>query len=154
MEIWFQESTETTAVGIDYGIHKRERRFQRLGTIPDGLDRSSVGGNSESECRYRGSSIVRSSESEGRAGAEVESEGQTGAEETVVGAGVDFLGRFGSGGPEGASGVTLVLFPGFLFSLVGWVVDLGAPAIPARLLSSVAKRQPLVIARLAHFLAG
>ncbi|XP_060118123.1 stAR-related lipid transfer protein 9 isoform X2 [Heteronotia binoei] len=33
-------------------------------------------------------------------------------------------------------------------------VDLGAPAIPARLLSSVAKRQPLVIARLAHFLAG
>ncbi|XP_048340096.1 stAR-related lipid transfer protein 9 isoform X2 [Sphaerodactylus townsendi] len=33
-------------------------------------------------------------------------------------------------------------------------VDLGAPAIPASLLSSVAKRQPLVIARLAHFLAG
>ncbi|XP_066474798.1 stAR-related lipid transfer protein 9 [Tiliqua scincoides] len=33
-------------------------------------------------------------------------------------------------------------------------VDLGAPAIPARLLSSIAKRQPLVIARLAHFLAG
>ncbi|XP_068802100.1 stAR-related lipid transfer protein 9 isoform X3 [Struthio camelus] len=32
-------------------------------------------------------------------------------------------------------------------------VDLGAPAIPARLLSSIAKRQPLVIARLAHFLA-
>ncbi|KFV58551.1 StAR-related lipid transfer protein 9, partial [Tyto alba] len=31
-------------------------------------------------------------------------------------------------------------------------VDLGAPAIPARLLSSIAKRQPLVIARLAHFL--
>ncbi|XP_053141856.1 stAR-related lipid transfer protein 9 isoform X2 [Hemicordylus capensis] len=33
-------------------------------------------------------------------------------------------------------------------------VDLGAPAIPTRLLSSVAKRQPLVIARLAHFLTG
>ncbi|NXY81383.1 STAR9 protein, partial [Alcedo cyanopectus] len=33
-------------------------------------------------------------------------------------------------------------------------VELGAPAIPARLLSSIAKRQPLVIARLAHFLAG
>ncbi|KAH0620649.1 hypothetical protein JD844_021316, partial [Phrynosoma platyrhinos] len=33
-------------------------------------------------------------------------------------------------------------------------VDLGAPAIPASLLSSVAKRQPLVIARLAHFLAS
>ncbi|XP_064002606.1 stAR-related lipid transfer protein 9 [Pogoniulus pusillus] len=33
-------------------------------------------------------------------------------------------------------------------------VDLGAPAIPTRLLSSMAKRQPLVIARLAHFLAG
>ncbi|XP_062824196.1 stAR-related lipid transfer protein 9 isoform X2 [Anolis carolinensis] len=33
-------------------------------------------------------------------------------------------------------------------------VDLGPPAIPASLLSSVAKRQPLVIARLAHFLAG
>ncbi|NXJ15404.1 STAR9 protein, partial [Odontophorus gujanensis] len=33
-------------------------------------------------------------------------------------------------------------------------VDLGAPAIPARLLSSIAKRQPLVIARLAHFLAS
>ncbi|XP_053239799.1 stAR-related lipid transfer protein 9 isoform X3 [Podarcis raffonei] len=33
-------------------------------------------------------------------------------------------------------------------------VDLGAPAIPARLLSSIAKRQPLVIARLGHFLAG
>ncbi|XP_027737485.1 stAR-related lipid transfer protein 9 isoform X2 [Empidonax traillii] len=32
-------------------------------------------------------------------------------------------------------------------------VDLGAPAIPARLLSSIAKRQPLVIARLAHLLA-
>ncbi|NXG63159.1 STAR9 protein, partial [Hemiprocne comata] len=32
-------------------------------------------------------------------------------------------------------------------------VDLGAPAIPTRLLSSIAKRQPLVIARLAHFLA-
>ncbi|NXX83866.1 STAR9 protein, partial [Urocolius indicus] len=32
-------------------------------------------------------------------------------------------------------------------------VDLGAPAVPARLLSSMAKRQPLVIARLAHFLA-
>ncbi|CAM4578533.1 stAR-related lipid transfer protein 9 isoform X1 [Caretta caretta] len=30
-------------------------------------------------------------------------------------------------------------------------VDLGAPAIPARLLSSIAKRQPLVIARLAHW---
>ncbi|NWQ77962.1 STAR9 protein, partial [Columbina picui] len=33
-------------------------------------------------------------------------------------------------------------------------VDLGAPAIPARLLSSMAKRQPLVIARLAHFLTS
>lgn len=33
-------------------------------------------------------------------------------------------------------------------------VDLGAPAIPAQLLSSIAKRQPLVIARLAHFLAS
>ncbi|NXK71414.1 STAR9 protein, partial [Amazona guildingii] len=33
-------------------------------------------------------------------------------------------------------------------------VDLGAPAIPARLLSSIAKRQPLVIAHLAHFLAS
>ncbi|NWS98276.1 STAR9 protein, partial [Mionectes macconnelli] len=33
-------------------------------------------------------------------------------------------------------------------------VDLGAPAIPARLLSSIAKRQPLVIARLAHLLAS
>ncbi|NXF34186.1 STAR9 protein, partial [Nyctibius bracteatus] len=33
-------------------------------------------------------------------------------------------------------------------------VDLGAPAIPARLLSSIAKRQPLVIAQLAHFLAS
>ncbi|NXV76252.1 STAR9 protein, partial [Atlantisia rogersi] len=33
-------------------------------------------------------------------------------------------------------------------------VDLGAPAIPTRLLSSIAKWQPLVIARLAHFLAG
>ncbi|KFV66190.1 StAR-related lipid transfer protein 9, partial [Dryobates pubescens] len=33
-------------------------------------------------------------------------------------------------------------------------VDLGAPAIPARLLSSLAKRQPLVIARLAHLLAS
>ncbi|KAM9238684.1 stAR-related lipid transfer protein 9 [Leptosomus discolor] len=33
-------------------------------------------------------------------------------------------------------------------------VDLGAPAIPTRLLSSIAKRQPLVIARLAHFLAS
>ncbi|XP_025951523.2 stAR-related lipid transfer protein 9 [Dromaius novaehollandiae] len=33
-------------------------------------------------------------------------------------------------------------------------VDLGAPAIPARLLSSIAKRQPLVIARLAHFLSS
>ncbi|NXQ79028.1 STAR9 protein, partial [Nyctibius grandis] len=33
-------------------------------------------------------------------------------------------------------------------------VDLGAPAIPTRLLSSVAKRQPLVIAQLAHFLAS
>uniref|UniRef100_A0A669PK71 StAR-related lipid transfer protein 9 n=1 Tax=Phasianus colchicus TaxID=9054 RepID=A0A669PK71_PHACC len=33
-------------------------------------------------------------------------------------------------------------------------VDLGAPAIPAQLLSSVAKQQPLVIARLAHFLAS
>ncbi|NXO81105.1 STAR9 protein, partial [Sitta europaea] len=31
-------------------------------------------------------------------------------------------------------------------------VDLGAPAIPARLLSSMAKRQPLVIARLARLL--
>ncbi|NWH78055.1 STAR9 protein, partial [Piaya cayana] len=33
-------------------------------------------------------------------------------------------------------------------------VDLGAPAIPARLLSSIAKKQPLVIAQLAHFLAS
>ncbi|NXC62365.1 STAR9 protein, partial [Aleadryas rufinucha] len=33
-------------------------------------------------------------------------------------------------------------------------VDLGAPAIPTRLLSSMAKRQPLVIARLAHLLAA
>ncbi|KAM7163351.1 stAR-related lipid transfer protein 9 isoform 3-T3 [Macrochelys suwanniensis] len=33
-------------------------------------------------------------------------------------------------------------------------VDLGAPAIPARLLSSIAKRQPLVINRLAHFFAS
>ncbi|NXQ78043.1 STAR9 protein, partial [Quiscalus mexicanus] len=33
-------------------------------------------------------------------------------------------------------------------------VDLGAPAIPARLLSSVAKRQPLVIAQLAHLLTA
>ncbi|KAM6392851.1 LOW QUALITY PROTEIN: stAR-related lipid transfer protein 9 [Pluvialis apricaria] len=33
-------------------------------------------------------------------------------------------------------------------------VDLGAPAIPARLLTSIAKRQPLVIARLALFLAS
>ncbi|NXD70821.1 STAR9 protein, partial [Eolophus roseicapillus] len=33
-------------------------------------------------------------------------------------------------------------------------VDLGAPAIPTRLLSSIAKRQPLVIAHLAHFLAS
>ncbi|XP_069714266.1 stAR-related lipid transfer protein 9 [Phaenicophaeus curvirostris] len=33
-------------------------------------------------------------------------------------------------------------------------VDLGTPAIPARLLSSIAKKQPLVIARLAHFLAS
>ncbi|XP_057259899.1 stAR-related lipid transfer protein 9 isoform X1 [Pezoporus wallicus] len=33
-------------------------------------------------------------------------------------------------------------------------VDLGAPAIPARLLSSIAKCQPLVIAHLAHFLAS
>ncbi|KAM4898429.1 stAR-related lipid transfer protein 9 [Sylvia borin] len=33
-------------------------------------------------------------------------------------------------------------------------VDLGAPAIPARLLSSMAKRQPLVIARLAHLLTA
>ncbi|KAM9148338.1 stAR-related lipid transfer protein 9 isoform 1-T1 [Pangshura tecta] len=33
-------------------------------------------------------------------------------------------------------------------------VDLGAPAIPARLLSSMVKRQPLVIARLAHFFAS
>ncbi|KAL8168436.1 UNVERIFIED_CONTAM: hypothetical protein K2H54_001522 [Gekko kuhli] len=65
-----------------------------------GERRSSVGGNSGSECRYRGSSTVRSSESEGRAGAEVESEGRTEAEETVVRAGVDFFGRFGSGGPE------------------------------------------------------
>ncbi|NXO22567.1 STAR9 protein, partial [Cisticola juncidis] len=31
-------------------------------------------------------------------------------------------------------------------------VDLGAPAIPARLLRSLAKRQPLLIARLAHLL--
>uniref|UniRef100_A0ABM5FA84 StAR-related lipid transfer protein 9 isoform X1 n=1 Tax=Pogona vitticeps TaxID=103695 RepID=A0ABM5FA84_9SAUR len=33
-------------------------------------------------------------------------------------------------------------------------VDLGAPAIPANLLSSFVKRQPLVIARLAHLLAS
>ncbi|NXX64932.1 STAR9 protein, partial [Spizella passerina] len=33
-------------------------------------------------------------------------------------------------------------------------VDLGAPAIPARLLSSVAKQQPLVIAQLAHLLTA
>ncbi|XP_063254686.1 stAR-related lipid transfer protein 9 [Prinia subflava] len=33
-------------------------------------------------------------------------------------------------------------------------VDLGAPAIPARLLSSLAKRQPLLIARLAHLLSA
>ncbi|XP_018763162.3 LOW QUALITY PROTEIN: stAR-related lipid transfer protein 9 [Serinus canaria] len=33
-------------------------------------------------------------------------------------------------------------------------VDLGAPAIPTRLLSSVAKRQPLVIAQLAHLLTA
>ncbi|NXR37816.1 STAR9 protein, partial [Zosterops hypoxanthus] len=33
-------------------------------------------------------------------------------------------------------------------------VDLGAPAIPARLLSSMVKRQPLVIARLAHLLTA
>ncbi|NWV74259.1 STAR9 protein, partial [Dasyornis broadbenti] len=33
-------------------------------------------------------------------------------------------------------------------------VDLGAPAIPARLLSSMAKRQPLVIAQLAHLLTA
>ncbi|XP_063174368.1 stAR-related lipid transfer protein 9 [Candoia aspera] len=33
-------------------------------------------------------------------------------------------------------------------------VDLGAPAIPARLLSSIAKRQPLVIAQLSHFLTA
>ncbi|NWV10157.1 STAR9 protein, partial [Ptilonorhynchus violaceus] len=33
-------------------------------------------------------------------------------------------------------------------------VDLGAPAVPARLLSSMAKQQPLVIARLAHLLAS
>ncbi|NXN30720.1 STAR9 protein, partial [Nycticryphes semicollaris] len=33
-------------------------------------------------------------------------------------------------------------------------VDLGAPAIPTRLLSSMVKRQPLVIARLAHLLAS
>ncbi|NXH11199.1 STAR9 protein, partial [Bucco capensis] len=33
-------------------------------------------------------------------------------------------------------------------------VDLGAPAIPARLLSSIVKCQPLVIARLAHFLTS
>ncbi|XP_044291788.1 stAR-related lipid transfer protein 9 isoform X2 [Varanus komodoensis] len=33
-------------------------------------------------------------------------------------------------------------------------VDLGAPAIPERLLSSIVKRQPLVIARLAQFLAA
>ncbi|NWS10439.1 STAR9 protein, partial [Pachyramphus minor] len=33
-------------------------------------------------------------------------------------------------------------------------VDLGAPAVPPRLLSSIAKQQPLVIARLAHLLAG
>ncbi|KAL8175907.1 UNVERIFIED_CONTAM: hypothetical protein K2H54_013719 [Gekko kuhli] len=89
-----------------------------------GERRSSVGGNSGSECRYRGSSTVRISESEGRAGAEVESEGRTEAEETVVGTGVVFLGRFGSGGPEGASEVPVVPFPGFLLSLVGRAVDL------------------------------
>ncbi|NXQ29934.1 STAR9 protein, partial [Alaudala cheleensis] len=33
-------------------------------------------------------------------------------------------------------------------------VDLGAPAVPAQLLSSMAKRQPLVIARLAHLLTA
>ncbi|NXB37011.1 STAR9 protein, partial [Eulacestoma nigropectus] len=33
-------------------------------------------------------------------------------------------------------------------------VDLGAPAIPTRLLSSMAKQQPLVIAQLAHLLAA
>ncbi|KAJ7344789.1 hypothetical protein JRQ81_000739 [Phrynocephalus forsythii] len=33
-------------------------------------------------------------------------------------------------------------------------VDLGAPAIPANLLGSLVKRQPLVIARLAHLLAS
>ncbi|XP_071414424.1 stAR-related lipid transfer protein 9 [Pithys albifrons albifrons] len=33
-------------------------------------------------------------------------------------------------------------------------VDLGAPAIPARLLSFIAKQQPLVIAQLAHLLAS
>ncbi|NXP29678.1 STAR9 protein, partial [Scytalopus superciliaris] len=33
-------------------------------------------------------------------------------------------------------------------------VDLGAPAIPTRLLSSIAKQQPLVIAQLAHLLAS
>ncbi|NXN90666.1 STAR9 protein, partial [Bombycilla garrulus] len=33
-------------------------------------------------------------------------------------------------------------------------VDLGAPAIPARLLSSMAKQQPLVIAQLAHLLTA
>ncbi|NWX99251.1 STAR9 protein, partial [Nothoprocta ornata] len=33
-------------------------------------------------------------------------------------------------------------------------VDLGAPAIPARLLSALARRQPLVLARLAHFLSS
>ncbi|NWR88072.1 STAR9 protein, partial [Furnarius figulus] len=33
-------------------------------------------------------------------------------------------------------------------------VDLGVPAIPTRLLSSIAKHQPLVIARLAHLLAS
>ncbi|KAL8173141.1 UNVERIFIED_CONTAM: hypothetical protein K2H54_040595 [Gekko kuhli] len=89
-----------------------------------GERRSSVGGNSGSECRYRGSSTVRISESEGRAGAEVESEGRTEAEETVVGTGVVFLGRFGSGGPEGASEVPVVPFPGFFFSLVGRAVGL------------------------------
>ncbi|KAL8196981.1 UNVERIFIED_CONTAM: Vacuolar protein sorting-associated protein 13C [Gekko kuhli] len=89
-----------------------------------GERRSSVGGNSGSECRYRGSSTVRISESEGRAGAEVESEGRTEAEETVVGTGVVFLGRFGSGGPDGASEVPVVPFPGFFFSLVGRAVGL------------------------------
>uniref|UniRef100_A0A8C8SWH8 StAR-related lipid transfer protein 9 n=1 Tax=Pelusios castaneus TaxID=367368 RepID=A0A8C8SWH8_9SAUR len=33
-------------------------------------------------------------------------------------------------------------------------VDLGAPAVPAQLLSSIAKQQPLVIAKLAHYFAG